>query len=216
MCHLCKSYGRFLPNCLGNRRQTPSPTPPISPVPPSSQSDSQHSGGSTDSTLSTTSLQSLTTLTNQVSHDLNTQDTLVTRLRTWLRTVDPAAYQRNTPWSQQMVAAYDNYKARGAALTAAHQRYHEFLTTTNRNATAEQHQRRADLAVVWGEAAVRAAESRLRFIEMYRNAYSSANSIGNHIDTGVGNIQSGRNAVIEARRNREGTHTTSPKIVDEV
>lgn len=45
------------------------------------------------------------------------------------------------------------------------------------------------------------AEGRLPFINTYRNAYSSTHSIRTHIKSGGDNIESGRNAVREARLN---------------
>jgi hypothetical protein len=188
------------------------------------------SGGSADSSLSTESVRSLRTLTNQVSADLYSQNTLATRLRNWLREVDPLSYAQNRPWSEEILKAYNRYKRYGDALGAAHQHYHTYLDQTRPNPTAEQRLGRARLAVAWGQAAVKyaitmlfrnlliiltfssAARSRLRFIETYQRAYSSTDSISTHIDTAVEMIQSGMNAVEEARLNYESMHTTSSKI----
>lgn len=53
------------------------------------------------------------------------------------------------------------------------------------------------------------AEARLSFIEMYRNAYNSTNSIKTHIDTGEAAVKSGRNAFQEARRNYQSRKLTN-------
>jgi hypothetical protein len=51
----------------------------------------------------------------------------------------------------------------------------------------------------------RVAEGRLSFINQYRNAYSSTDSIKTHIESGETFINSGRKAVLEARVNYESS-----------
>lgn len=182
-------------------------------------------------------MHSLESLARHISAELYPQETLVVTLRTWLATVDPAAYAQEVPWPPAVLAAYDEYKRLAAEHGTAHTAFRVYLNETRRNATPEQHLERARLAVAWGEAAVRfvilmlsfhrdchlsrslsdavpnmakclflssVAEGRLSFIDNYRYAFSSTNSVRTHIDTGGTAITSGRNAVEEARRNYEG------------
>jgi hypothetical protein len=210
---------------------------------------SRASGSSIDSAAtvnSVNSAHSLQSLARKISADLYPQETLVAALRTWLATVDPAAYRRELPWRPEVQAAYDEYKRRAHEHGTAHTAFRNCLNDTRRNTTPEQHIQRAQLAVEWGEAAVkyvilmlsagtviclapcpapyrtwltglflsRAAEGRLSFIDTYRNAYSSANSIRTHIDTGETAIVSGRNAVAEARRNYDCMNIPVSKLND--
>ncbi|KAB8205397.1 hypothetical protein BDV34DRAFT_195853 [Aspergillus parasiticus] len=226
MCNSCRRLGRWLPNC-SDRRGPGTPSPPTPPahlvqlanypnvsnasnarsarsnqsVRSSNTGRSVASTSSVDSTATINSVHSLQSLARRISAELYPQERLVTSLRTWLATVDPAAYRREMPWSPQVLAAYNEYKRRAAVHGSAHKAFEDYLNQTRRNTTPEQHLERARLAVAWGESAVSVAEGRLSFIETYRHAYSSTKSISSHIDTGKNAITSGRNAVHEARRN---------------
>lgn len=142
------------------------------------------------------------------------------------------------PWSPQVVAAYNEYKQRAVVQGSVHIASQQYLGLTSCQTTAEQHLERARLAFVWGESAVGCVspmparvtlsmanrtiivsltEGRLSFINTYRNAYSSTRSIRTHIMSGEDAIQSGRNAVREARRNYNGiVHLPSKWIIKEI
>ncbi|GES62364.1 hypothetical protein ATEIFO6365_0005034100 [Aspergillus terreus] len=134
-----------------------------------------------------------------ISADLYPQERLVTQLGNWQRTLDPATYRRHVPWPPEVKAAYDEYKRLVHVFAQAREAFEE---DRGRTATMpEEHLERARLAVAWGEAALRAAEGRLTFLDTYRNAYSGPESIKNHIKEGQNTINSGRRAVKEARTN---------------
>ncbi|KAG2420920.1 hypothetical protein HFD88_000534 [Aspergillus terreus] len=163
--------------------------------------NSRASRWSIDSADTVNSVHSLQSLANQISADLYPQERLVSQLRDWQRTLNPATYRRQVPWPPEVKAAYDEYKRLVHVFAQARE---AFDVDKRQTATMpEQHLERARLAVAWGEAALRAAEGRLTFLDTYRNAYSGPQSIKTHIQEGQNTINSGRRAVKEARTNYE-------------
>jgi hypothetical protein len=79
----------------------------------------------------------------------------VEELKAWLATVNPDEYEQDAPWSAEVLAAYENYKALAEKFATAHQSFLRNRQQSFKNATPEEHLERARLAVTWGELAVR-------------------------------------------------------------
>lgn len=115
--------------------------------------NSRASRWSIDSADTVNSVHSLQSLANQISADLYPQERLVSQLRDWQRTLNPATYRRQVPWPPEVKAAYDEYKRLVHVFSQACAAFEE---DRGRTATMpEEHLGRARLAVAWGEAALR-------------------------------------------------------------
>ncbi|KAI1394416.1 uncharacterized protein F4822DRAFT_424895 [Hypoxylon trugodes] len=152
------------------------------------------------------SLHSIESGLRRLSEGLHSQDSLAAELKEWLDTIDAATY-RKEEWSEEVRQAYDAYKKEGDKLKATHQAYWRYMKEHPRNGTPEEHLQRTKLACSWAYYAVSAVEGRTEFLVKYRNAYNGKLAIDNHINEAKNQINSGRNAIREARHNYKAIWT---------
>ncbi|KAI0515425.1 hypothetical protein F5B22DRAFT_646699 [Xylaria bambusicola] len=139
-------------------------------------------------------------LMNMISRDIDELDNTATDLRNWRKQLDPNTY-KPVVWTHEMTCAYQQYKDLVGKIGRSHQ---EFLrcerrTKEEKNATPGQHILCAKLALQWGCDALTAADARLEFLKIYRNAYK-LDSIDNHIETAQDVITSGKKALYNAKK----------------
>ncbi|KAI0392151.1 hypothetical protein F5Y17DRAFT_376489 [Xylariaceae sp. FL0594] len=244
MCILCTYIGSLhICSIRQEERESSPPLPPPRPVvlgerpttssPPASVSrNSGRSHGTNDArrsvesgrsetsqvsneTLSTIkSLQSLRSLVNQISNDLYPQEALAANLTDWMRQLDPAAYKPDKPWPPHVQEAYDEYKRLAKETGTARQTFLRTVTRTWKKATDDEHLEQARMAVAWGQAALKAGETRLNFINRFRNAYDSVAAIETHIKAGEDALKSGRGAVKAARDQYEKLWVKASRAAD--
>lgn len=94
-------------------------------------------------------------LARRISQDTGDLQGTITQLNAWFAALNNAAYRKRNPWTSGMERAYDRYKDLAVAHGDAHSRFTAYLRQTRNNPTPEQHVERANLAIAWGEAAVR-------------------------------------------------------------
>lgn len=92
---------------------------------------------------------------NKINQDIGESEGTVRQLNTWFSALDRHNYKKRNPWTPGMERAYDRYKDLAGRHGEAHTAFADYLQQTRRNATPEQHVRRADLAIAWGKAAIK-------------------------------------------------------------
>jgi len=98
---------------------------------------------------------SIPVLTNEISADLDRAQRLISNLRTWMGTLDRKAYVKIEPWSTEIFAAYNAYKADVDAVTPARKKFKDYKKKVHKKETVEDCVRLAQLAIEWGRKAVR-------------------------------------------------------------
>ncbi|KAK5164812.1 uncharacterized protein LTR77_009476 [Saxophila tyrrhenica] len=101
-----------------------------------------------------------------------------------------------------MLQAHGSYKRRGDNMAAARAALIAAWELKEKEFNLEDHVRRADLAVVWGDKSVETAQARLDFLKIYRNAFEFT-GIDGHTEAGEAAINSGRAAVVKAKKDQE-------------
>lgn len=77
------------------------------------------------------------------------------QLKEGFRKMDQTAYKKRAPWSSGMENAYDRYKKYVKDFGKKHTAFENYMRETRRRCTPEQHLQRAQLAIGWGEAALK-------------------------------------------------------------
>ncbi|KEZ41557.1 hypothetical protein SAPIO_CDS7724 [Scedosporium apiospermum] len=148
---------------------------------------------------------SIKELASQLNGDLEKLSRTVQDLEKWFEQLNSDGYKRRLPWTDAMQRAFKRYKGLVDKHTRAHQAFENYFLTTKgsnskKNATAEDHVERAQLALEWGRAALKAGEARADFMEMYRKAYK-LDGIQGHIQAVENCVNSAQDAVEEAQKN---------------
>jgi len=105
---------------------------------------------------------SIKELASQLNGDLEKLSRTVQDLEKWFEQLNSDGYKRRLPWTDAMQRAFKRYKGLVDKHTRAHQAFENYFLTTKgsnskKNATAEDHVERAQLALEWGRAALKYA-----------------------------------------------------------
>lgn len=103
------------------------------------------------------SSESIRKLARKISMETAVVNDLKNELDSWHQKMDKVSYLKRSPWTSGMENAYTRYKSLANQLGEAHQAFRTLSSQTRPNAKPEDYVRRAQLAVLWGEAAVRYA-----------------------------------------------------------
>ncbi|KAK2743523.1 hypothetical protein FQN57_004820 [Myotisia sp. PD_48] len=159
------------------------------------------------------SLHSIGSDASRISHGISDAQEFSTRFMVDFETIDEAEYFPCRPWAPDVFAAYQRYKALEAPLAETHRDFLRHLANVRRNHTGDDRLERAELAIKWADAALNVAAARLDIFRRWSNAFPY-NTVGDHIIAANDRIQSARNAVDEARRNRAQVYSTFARQTD--
>lgn len=162
-----------------------------------------------------------------MKYEIRDNHQTIALLRQWFDTIDPITYRKQNPWSGELTDAYEHYKYLDKIFIQRKAIYmNEPLLTMD--ATPDQHVKSIQLAIEWGEAALRytlfrllqlhwillaimltyafrrsSAKARIHVLANYRNAYD-VTVINSHIEEAERHLFSAMSALREARTNFEG------------
>ncbi|GKZ47217.1 hypothetical protein AbraIFM66951_010568 [Aspergillus brasiliensis] len=159
------------------------------------------SSDESDSDTEVLGLNELHRVIRHMYHEVQRHGDTIASLNEWVNGINPATYEKEDPWPQDLIDAYERYKQCVVLITPARQAYMKYFQRVKNERlgdTSETRMKELELCINWGQAALSATEARLNVLVTYSNAFDNIDTINGHITQAGANRDSAQKAVDKA------------------
>lgn len=116
------------------------------------------SSDESDSDTEVLGLNELHRVIRHMYHEVQRHGDTIASLNEWVNGINPATYEKEDPWPQDLIDAYERYKQCVVLITPARQAYMKYFQRVKNERlgdTSETRMKELELCINWGQAALR-------------------------------------------------------------